>query len=745
VKLTPKIMFCITPFLLLLMIMAGYGYWTAECNKKKSNEANNVVDIAGRQRMLSQKITKDALIYAAIRTGEENAKRAVKVVKAIRKHMSETINAVKSEENATKGGFSLTEESMGFTPARAGKAVSDEISNERFVVRQTSLKYRNPENEPDAFEAKVLKRFENGEITGQYMESWKNNGKTYVRVMTPLYITKACMSCHSSPDKVPALIKEMFPGDLATGYKIGDVRGAISVKMLAIGADPEEEKHALLLAIDLFDKSLEALQNGGNVSYGKNTVFIKTIKSKQIDEKLNDVKLVWMPFKEALKKLVSVKSDTSEFLSLRDYIIENNVKLLEVNKRAVNSIVKEANNAREKTSAKSNFVFQLICFLGGVVTSAVFFLLIKHIVVKPVQLLDLKEMADGIALGDLNQKIRISRSDEIGELAESFRHMVAKQLEKLALAENIADKDLTANINLASEKDSLGLALQVMTKNLRGIISQISDTANQILSGSSQVASFSQSLSDGATEQAASIEEISSSMAEMASQTKANAENAVEGNKLAITARDSGEKGKKQMHEMLYSMDEINKSSKQISKIIKVIDDIAFQTNLLALNAAVEAARAGKHGKGFSVVAEEVRNLAGRSAKAAKETSELIEGSVKNIENGAKIAGRTAEVLDEIANSSVKVADIVGEIAAASNEQSQGISQINSGLTQIEQVIQQNTASAEETSSASEELSSQAVQLRKILSQFKTQEDSNATALLEDETALHRGVSTEQN
>ena len=208
-------------------------------------------------------------------------------------------------------------------------------------------------------------------------------------------------------------------------------------------------------------------------------------------------------------------------------------------------------------------------------------------------------------------------------------------------------------------------------------------------------------------------------MTEMSSQTKQNAENASQANQLSAQARDAAEKGNEQMKEMMTAMDEINASGQNISKIIKVIDEIAFQTNLLALNAAVEAARAGQHGKGFAVVAEEVRNLAARSAQAARETADLIEGSVHKAENGVGIAQRTAEALSEIVTGITKTTDLVAEIAAASNEQSQGIGQINQGLSQIENVTQQNTANAEESAAASEELASQAQHLRKLLTQFR--------------------------
>ncbi|MBF0530147.1 MAG: methyl-accepting chemotaxis protein, partial [Deltaproteobacteria bacterium] len=229
----------------------------------------------------------------------------------------------------------------------------------------------------------------------------------------------------------------------------------------------------------------------------------------------------------------------------------------------------------------------------------------------------------------------------------------------------------------------------------------------------------SQALSQGASEQAASLEEISASMTEIASQTKANAEHAVLASQLAAKAKEDAANGNIQMTEMTTAMKDINDSSKEIAKIIKTIDDIAFQTNLLALNAAVEAARAGKHGKGFAVVAQEVRNLAGRSAKAAQETAELIDGSVKKVENGAILLKKSAQGLNDIVTGALKVSELVAEIASASNEQAQGISQINQGLSQIEQVTHQNTANAEQTAAASEELTGQAMHLSEIVSHFK--------------------------
>lgn len=290
--------------------------------------------------------------------------------------------------------------------------------------------------------------------------------------------------------------------------------------------------------------------------------------------------------------------------------------------------------------------------------------------------------------------------------------------------EKVAQGDLRAYITAdykgdhAVIKDALNNTLDALNE----ILSQVAVTADQVNSGSAQVADSSQSLSSGATEQAAALEEITASMTEMASQTRANAENATQANELASNSRNSAETGNRRMKVMLDSMKAIEESSKNISKIINVIDEIAFQTNLLALNAAVEAARAGAHGKGFAVVAEEVRNLAARSANAAKETTGMIEESIKRVGEGSSIANETAKALEDIVEGISTVSDLVAEIAAASSEQAQGITQVNQALGQLDQVTQQNTANAEESAAASEELSSQSKQLRQYMRRFTLKE-----------------------
>lgn len=215
------------------------------------------------------------------------------------------------------------------------------------------------------------------------------------------------------------------------------------------------------------------------------------------------------------------------------------------------------------------------------------------------------------------------------------------------------------------------------------------------------------------------MEELTASLEEISAQTELNAKNANKANELAESAKLNAVQGNSQMKDMLSAMEDINESSMNISKVIKVIDDIAFQTNILALNAAVEAARAGQHGKGFAVVAEEVRNLAARSASAARETTDMIEGSIKKAEGGTKIAKDTADALRKIVDGVEKVATLVNDIAIASNEQAMGIQQINQGIMQVSQVVQTNSATSEESAAASEQLSGQASMLKETVSRFK--------------------------
>jgi methyl-accepting chemotaxis protein len=358
----------------------------------------------------------------------------------------------------------------------------------------------------------------------------------------------------------------------------------------------------------------------------------------------------------------------------------------------------------------------IICLLVALFIALVGWLLVRSLATPLRQTM---RMIKELEAGHLEVRLNLKRTDELGEMADTMdRFADSMEQEVVVPLQQLADGNLTFDVTPRDNNDKLRSAIKKVSEDLSRIIGEIQGAGEQINSASDQVADGSQHLSQGATETAASLEEISSSMNEMASQTSQSAENANLANQLATEASNAASKGNQQMASMISAMNEINEAGQNISKIIKVIDEIAFQTNLLALNAAVEAARAGQHGKGFAVVAEEVRNLAARSAKAASETSELIEGSVGKTQNGTQIAEQTSEALGEIVGSITKVSDLIAEIAASSTEQAQGISQVNAGLGLIDQTVQQNTATAEESAASAEELSGQATHLKQMLGRF---------------------------
>jgi len=297
----------------------------------------------------------------------------------------------------------------------------------------------------------------------------------------------------------------------------------------------------------------------------------------------------------------------------------------------------------------------------------------------------------------------------------------------------LAQKDLSARLqrDYKGFYDLIKKTINAVGRNLDKALQQIATGAEQVALASDQVSTGGQMLSRGASEQAGSLEEISSSLQEMSSMIKLNALNANEAKLVAEQARGSADKGVESMNRMSFAINQIKTSSDATAKIVKTIDEIAFQTNLLALNAAVEAARAGDAGKGFAVVAEEVRNLAMRSAEAAKNTANLIEEAVRNSENGVNINAEVLKNFEEITERTSKVSNVMAEIAAASEQQDKGISELNRAVEHLNQVTQQNAANAEESASAAQEMSAQAEEMRKMVSGFKLTASGESTRILD--------------
>ncbi len=381
------------------------------------------------------------------------------------------------------------------------------------------------------------------------------------------------------------------------------------------------------------------------------------------------------------------------------------------------------------SSNKATAMTAIIIMIVLVVTSLVFSLslskFISGIISNPLH--ELAVIGELLADGDIDVEKAVTeeskqikyRDDELGSVAKSYNKMISGTLALSKETAAIAEGDLTTVVSVRSEKDVLGKSLEKLVNEFTVLAATIISSADQVDSGAKQVANSSMSLSQGATEQASSVEELSASIADVTHRIK---ENADEAEKAKVLSAKSGEIMRNSVGDMELTrkaMEEITSTSKNISKVIKAIDDIAFQTNILALNAAVEAARAGAAGKGFAVVADEVRNLSQKSAEAAKNTTTLIESSISAVEKGTELVNKANSSFTELASQATEVNRLVEQISVQAQEQAAAISQISIGVEQVSSVIQMNSATSEESAAASEELSSQANYLKESAGRFK--------------------------
>ena len=494
-----------------------------------------------------------------------------------------------------------------------------------------------------------------------------------------------------------------------------------------------------LLYTDAADKNgMKALSDDANAQAAKITSLIKSsqgiVTTGEEGTLLDKVESDWGQYQPTMVKVIDsiVNSDSTfakanlaplsklgtdirdEYLSLFDKLSETASKTAKAN----------------AATAQASVVTMIAIIVAAVVIAMILGSYIARLIGNPLQ--KMKAIANEISLGnpdtdgilegkDFELK---NRKDEIGGLALAFNHLITTTKRQVEEIGKLAEGDLSIQFQVASEKDQLGKSLITLTDNMNTLIGSILTASDQVTSGATMVSHSSMALSQGATEQASSVEELTASLEEIASQTNLNAQNAEKVSGLALKMRDNASSGNAHMGDMLKAMEDISASSGSINKIIKVIDDIAFQTNILALNAAVEAARAGQYGKGFAVVAEEVRTLAAKSANAAKETTDLIEDSIRKVEAGTRIANQTADALGQIVLQVDNAADLIKSIAVASTEQAIGIEQVNQGIVQVSQVVQTNAATAEESAAASEELSAQAEQLKENISVFKIRQSA---------------------
>lgn len=378
----------------------------------------------------------------------------------------------------------------------------------------------------------------------------------------------------------------------------------------------------------------------------------------------------------------------------------------------------------DEALAESTAILRLIILIsiGGILALSIISFISLRTSLKPID--SIVALARDMQQGKLNSDINVKTKDELGELAGIFKETSATLSGYIAEISEVLDEISNRNLSVEVKRDYAG-DFAPIKKALISIVRSFNDTfkligasAEQVSASSYEMASGSQALSQGATEQAASIEELSASINDISNQIKQNASSMAKASDYVTESGNEINRSNQYMQELLAAMESINASSSEISRIIKVIDDIAFQTNILSLNAAVEAARAGEAGKGFAVVADEVRNLAKKSADAAKQTTTLINTSIENVKNGTRLAKETADALDSVAKNSKHVEDSIKNAATASQIQAEGISQISIGIDQISTVVQTNSATAEESAATSEELSSQASMLHDELAKF---------------------------
>ena len=449
---------------------------------------------------------------------------------------------------------------------------------------------------------------------------------------------------------------------------------------------------------------------------------------QQIIDRLDAALAKLAPMREHVLTLASEdkKAEAAEYME------HNNIIAIQEAQVELNSLIESGNKKGENLVSglreKQAMAVFTVIILGGisVAVSVVFGVYITHGITQPVT--ELEQAARAMAKGEFSTvRVAYDSRDELGSLAGDIRSMVKTLTDVIQNETYILNEMAEGNFSVHSERDEYYIGefeqlLRSMKKincGLSELLLQISQSADNVAASSEQVSSGSQNLAQGTTEQAASVEELTGMMSEISDQAYRNSRDAQEASEKAQMVKENATESSRSMQEMVKAMAEISGKSDEIRKIVKTIEDFSFQTNILALNAAVEAARAGDRGKGFSVVANEVRSLANQSSAASKSTAALIQSSLQAVENGRKIANETDNALAEVVSGIDNVSELLFHITDASSKQFDANRQVTENINLISEVVQTNSATAEECAAASEELASQAQLLKELVSHFK--------------------------
>ncbi len=506
--------------------------------------------------------------------------------------------------------------------------------------------------------------------------------------------------------------KDLHAINLAGRQRMLSQKMAKEVLMLQHPCERTETHRSDLEAVvETFSRSLEALKNGGESDFGE----IPSYAKGNVHEAVAELQKKWDTFTPLCKDVMAAKT-TEELngISRHDLSDQLNDVLVCANKLTL--------TIQDKVDKKTQFlsILQMITLILLILSIiAAQFKLNKPLSRKMEELADIAEkFAQGIS-SESELKAMVS-ADEIGKISAAFLEMQHEQVERISILKEIAQGNLCLSADVKYDTDAFGMSLNEMALSLSQMVTRIDNNSIEISERAREIEEGGVTLAAAATEQAATLEEITSSIVSVNESTKGDAVSAEKVLNRSMKLAVSAEEGQKQMSEMDEAMSEILLVNAEISKVIKLIDDIAFQTNLLALNAAVEAARAGAAGKGFAVVADEVRNLASRSAKAAKESEDILHRSEEKATNGASIARNTTEKLRGITESVAEVTGLCEEIAHSTKDQEISVESITNGLKELEAATLINAQSAEKNSQANEYLQNQSDQLRSLVNHFST-------------------------